>query len=159
MKLRYALAVASLLAAASIAQAATGFQGILSGGNEVPTNPSAGTGVATVILNTAGDAFTYEVTYSGLTGTVTASHIHQAPAGTNGSVIFGFSPPLGTTSGSFSGGPVAMTPTQAANLIAGLYYVNIHTTVYPGGELRAQLEGAPTASGKSTWGRIKKLYR
>jgi hypothetical protein len=158
VKARYALVLAALLASASVALAATGFQGTLSGANEVPPNGSPGTGTATVILNDAGTEIAYTISYTGLVGTVTASHIHKAPIGTNGSVIIGFSPPLGSTSGVF-GGVAAVTPAQVADLLAGLYYVNIHTNVYPGGELRAQLEGAPTPAGKSTWGRIKQLYR
>lgn len=158
MKTRYALALAALLATASVAFAATGFQGTLSGANEVPANASPGTGTATVVLNDAGTQIAYTVSYSGLIGTVTASHIHKAPIGSNGSVVIGFSPTTGTTSGSFNG-VAAVTAAQVADLMAGLWYVNIHTTSFPGGELRAQLEGAPTPAGKSTWGRIKKLYR
>lgn len=158
MKTRYALALAALLATASVAVAATGFQGTLSGAQEVPANASPGTGTATVILNDAGTQIAYTVSYSGLIGTVTASHIHKAPIGVNGGVIIGFTPPVGTQSGSFNG-VAAVTPAQVADLMAGLWYVNLHTTTYPGGELRAQLEGAPTPAGKSTWGRIKTLYR
>lgn len=158
MKTRYALALASLLATASLAHAATGFQGTLSGANEVLPVITPGTGLATVILNDAGTDISWSVSYSGLTGTVTASHIHKAPIGTNGGVVIGLNPVVGTSSGSFNGtSPV--TALQVADLMAGLYYVNIHTTTFPGGEVRAQLEGAPTPAGKTTWGRIKKLYR
>jgi len=158
VKARYALALAALLATASIAYAATGFQGILSGANEVPPNASPGTGTATVILNDAGTEIAYSVSYSGLIGTVTMAHIHKAPIGTNGGAVITFSPPLGTQSGSFNG-TAPVTPEQVADLVAGLYYVNIHTTSFTGGEVRAQLEGAPTSAGRSTWGRIKRLYR
>ncbi len=158
MKTRYALVLAALLATASAAFAATGFQGTLSGLNEVGPNASPGTGTATVILNDAGTEIAYNVSYSGLVGTVTAAHIHKAPVGVNGGVVIGFSPPVGTTAGSFNG-TAPMTALMVADLMAGLYYVNIHTTSYAGGEVRAQLEGAPTPAGKTTWGRIKKLYR
>lgn len=63
------------------------------------------------------------------------------------------------TGASAPAGVAAVTAAQVADLMAGLWYVNLHTTSYPGGELRAQLEGAPAPAGRSTWGRIKKLYR
>lgn len=158
MRRRYALLLLAALLAAPVAQAATGYSTLLSGTNEVPPNASPATGFATVVLNNAGNQLAYTVTYSGLVGTLTASHIHKAAAGVNGGVLFGFAPPIGTTSGSFSG-TIAVTAANVADLNAGLYYVNIHSSVYGGGELRGQLAGDPTANRTNTWGRIKSLFR
>ncbi|MDB5871314.1 MAG: hypothetical protein JWQ07_756, partial [Ramlibacter sp.] len=36
-------------------------------------------------------------------------------------------------------GETVVTPAQAADLMAGLWYVNIHSTQFPGGEIRGQL--------------------
>ena len=157
MRTRYTLALAALLLVPSTAFSATGFSTTLSGGQEVPANLSTGTGTATVVLNNAQTSFSYSVTYSGLIGYVTASHIHKAAIGVNGAVIFPFAPPLGTLDGTFSG-TAAITAAQVADLLAGLYYVNIHTDYYPGGEIRGQLAGDVTPSQRGTWGRIKALY-
>jgi hypothetical protein len=158
MRSRYSLALLGLLLVPSLAFSATGFSTLLSGAAEVPANASTGTATAIVVLNDAQTQFTYSVNFSGLVGTLTASHIHKAPVGVNGGVIFGFAPPVGSQSGSY-GGVVNPTPAQVADLIAGLYYVNIHSTVWPGGELRGQLVGDVTPAARGTWGRIKSFYR
>ena len=62
------------------------------------------------------------------------------------------------TSGAFNG-VVNPTPAQVADLFAGLYYVNIHSNVFPGGEIRGQLAADATPASRGTWGRIKSFYR
>jgi hypothetical protein len=157
MRRRYAFFLLAALLAAPVAQAATGYSTILSGANEVPANPTTATGFATVVLDNAGTTLSYTVSYSGLVAPLTASHIHKAAAGVNGGVLFGFAPPVGTTSGTFSG-TITVTAANVADLNAGLYYVNIHSTAYPGGELRGQLHGDATPNARGTWGRIKALF-
>ena len=74
---------------------------------------------------------------------------------------FGFTPTLsnGDLDGTFNG-VWNLTATDATNLIAGLCYVNIHSSVAGGGEIRGQLTvDNSTPNAHSTWGRIKKLYR
>ena len=156
MKLRYAVSLAAVLVIAPVAKAVTNYSATLSGAQEVPAVATTGSGSATLVLNDAGNQLAYTVTYSGLVGTLTASHIHKAPAGTNGGVLFGFSPPIGTKSGTFSG-TITLTPANVADLNAGLYYVNVHSTTFPGGELRGQISTAPTGTTHTTWGRIKAL--
>jgi hypothetical protein len=109
------------------------FQATLSGASEVPANASAATGTATLTFNTTTKIFTVTVTHN--VASPTASHIHRAAAGVNGSVIFGFSSatsPITYTS-------AALDATQEADLNANLYYVNVHTAANPGGEIRGQL--------------------
>lgn len=115
------------------------FTTILSGANERPTpNASAATGSSTLIFNNDTKIFTVTTTYSGLTGgTVSGAHIHKGDVTVAGPVIFNF----GTTLAS----PIIYTSTaidaaQEADLKAGLWYVNVHTTpTYTGGEIRGQL--------------------
>jgi hypothetical protein len=144
------------------------YQGTLSGLNEVPPNNSPGTGLATVSYDTVAHTLKVDVTFSGLTGTTTASHIHVAPAlNQNGPVatqlptFVGF--PLGVTAGSYS---QQFDLTQASSwnpafiasnnnsisgaeealalaLRRGLAYVNVHSTPFPGGEVRANLTLVP----------------
>jgi hypothetical protein len=143
------------------------FTGTLSGTQEFPKNGSPGTG--TVVVTVDGNIMTVATNFSGLTGNTTASHIHCcAPVGSNAGVATplpsfpGF--PSGVTSGSYSqsfdlslastynpafitanGGTVAGA--QAA-FMAALQsyrtYLNIHTSAFTGGEIRAQLIPEPT---------------
>ncbi len=145
------------------------FVGSLTGANEVPPVPSPGTGLATVVLDSTAQTLQVNATFSGLTSITSAAHIHCcAPLGTNAGVATtvpafpGF--PLGVTSGSFSSvvfdltqptiyNPAFVTlqggtiPLAEAALIAGIEngmtYLNIHTVVNPGGEIRGQLEPVP----------------
>ena len=116
----------------------------LNSAQEVPTNVSAGIGTCVVTLNAAGNSISVSCTYSGLTSNLQADHIHgNAAPGVNAGVLFGFGA-TGGTSGSFSAGPFAVTPTQVANMRAHLFYVNMHTVNFGGGEIRGQLKQANT---------------
>ena len=110
------------------------FKATLNGANERPNpNTSTATGSATLTYNNESNVFTIVVTYSGMTAT--ASHIHKGEATVSGGVIFGFSPvtsPINYTS-------AALTAAQETDLLAGLYYVNVHSSTFPGGEIRGQL--------------------
>src|SRR5438477_13212561 len=145
------------------------FVGSLSGANEVPAVVSPGTGLATVVLDPTAQTIQINVTFSGLTSNDTAAHIHCcAPLGTNAPVATavpafpGF--PLGVTSGTYSSAVFDLTqptiynpafvaleggtiPLAEAALIAGIQngqtYLNIHTMINPGGEIRGQLEPVP----------------
>ena len=112
------------------------FKAVLIGGNEVPSTPSAGTGEANAVFNTETKILTVTFTYSGLTASLSAWHIHKAPAGVNGGVIFNFGAPQ--PSGFVYTSP-ALTADQENDLNTAGYYVNLHTSNYPGGEIRGQL--------------------
>jgi hypothetical protein len=120
-------------------QAASTFTAVLNGAQQVPPNASPGTGTATVVLSSDQTTITVNVSFSGLTAPTTASHIHQAAAGTNGPVVIPFPTfPTGVTSGTFAG-TFPITPALVSALEAGNLYVNIHTPNFPGGEIRGQL--------------------
>jgi hypothetical protein len=124
--------------------------------------------------------------FSGLLGTTTACHIHAATAvagaGTAGVAtttpyFAGF--PIGVTSGGYSntldmtqnssynpsyvsahGGTTAQAEADLFQAIAdGKAYLNIHTTVVPGGEIRGFLLPGPVAAQATSWGHIRNLYR
>lgn len=160
MRLRYVALLLALvsLAMTSPAQADTGFSATINAAQEVPTNASLGTGTATLVLNNAQTSLSYVVTYSGLTANRTAAHIHgPAAPGVNAGVVHGLLNQTGTTSGG-ANGSWAITPAHVTNLINGLLYINIHTGNFPGGEIRGQINGNPTPTNSTTWGRLKKLY-
>ncbi|MEZ4730289.1 MAG: CHRD domain-containing protein [Caldilineaceae bacterium] len=121
------------------------FEANLSPANEVPAVDSAAAGRAVLALIT--DTLYYRVLVADI-DKVTAAHIHEAAPGVNGPVIF----PLFTGSGVFDpanpiSGTVTLTPTQVAKLMAGDYYINVHTSDAPSGEIRGQVRAyTPGAS-------------
>jgi hypothetical protein len=109
------------------------YKATITGASEVPANASTATGTATLTFNTSTKIFTIAVTFTGVTAI--NGHIHKGAVGTSGGVIFPFSSftsPISYTS-------AALDATQEADLTAGLYYVNLHSTAFPGGEIRGQL--------------------
>ncbi len=109
------------------------YEATLKGTNEVPTNASAAIGLATLTYNPNTKLFNIVVTHN--LGTATGGHIHKGATGTNGEVVFPF---LSTTS-PIDYTSVVLTTSQLSDLNAGLYYVNLHTTSFPSGEIRGQL--------------------
>lgn len=170
MRLRYSslLAGAALTLAVGAAQAQTNYVATLAPCNEVVTganpNPcgvSNGTGSGFFVLNAAETELSYNITYSGLTSSVSASHFH-APGNTaqNAGVVRGFSPFASPIIGTWlSTDAQPFTPTRVQNLKDGLIYANVHTSNYPAGEIRGNLVPATTATISNSWGRVKKLYR
>lgn len=123
----------------------------LDAGQENPPLTSSGTGRAVVLVSRSGDRVDVSVTMSGLEN-VTQAHIHRAPRGTNGGVIFWLwqlnnpiypaSPErLGKSwlNPSIESRDQPLTPQVLDDLRAGNLYVNFHTTRNPGGEIRGQL--------------------
>ena len=107
----------------------------LSAKNEVPPNASTGTGTARVELD--GNVLKWTLTYSGLTGPVTAGHFHgPSMPGANAGVVVPFAGPLASPITGF----IALTAAQVEQVKSGLWYVNLHTTANPGGEIRGQVK-------------------
>src|SRR6202165_4833968 len=103
----------------------------LDGKSEVPPNTSAATGAADIDYDPASKKLSWKVTYSGLSGPATAAHFHgPAEARKNGGVAVAV--PNATSSP--AEGSATLTDAQAADLVAGKYYVNVHNAANPGGE-------------------------
>lgn len=108
----------------------------LDGKSEVPANTSAGTGTADLDYDPASKKLTWKLTYSGLSGPATAAHFHgPAEAGKNAGVAVA----IPNATASPVQGSATLTDAQAADLVAGKYYINIHTAANPGGEIRGQV--------------------
>jgi len=113
-----------------------------------PSNHSPATGTAQMFYDVAKNTFDLFITINNLSNTATNSHIHEAPAGTNGSVVTGFGAEsipqytrTGTTlTGTFIGVKHLGDPRK---LIQGGAYYNIHSAQFPGGEVRGQLLPQP----------------
>ena len=130
------LALATCLAAASpvLAETVT-LKANLAAAAEVPPNDSAATGTVTVTFDTATKKATWQGSYSGLSGAATAGHFHgPADPGKNAGVAVPITPNTSPLQGSAD-----LTDAQAADLLAGKWYVNIHTDAHKGGEIRGQL--------------------
>jgi hypothetical protein len=110
-----------------------------SGSQETPANASPGTGTFVGSYNDATDSLIYTITFSGLAANVTAAHFHAAPPGIAAGVLIGPGGfPTGVMSGTFTD-TLVLTASQEDSLKRGLFYFNIHTTAFPGGEIRAQI--------------------
>jgi hypothetical protein len=110
----------------------------MSASQEVPPNASGATGSAVVTLNKDTRLLTWNVTYSGTTGPVGAGHFHgPAAPGANAGVVVPFPGPISSP----VSGSATITEAQMADLLAGKWYVNLHTAANPGGELRGQVTG------------------
>jgi hypothetical protein len=108
----------------------------LDGKSETPPNASTGAGTAEIDYDAASKKLTWKLTYSGLSGPATAAHFHgPAEVGKNAGVAVAI--PNATTSP--NEGSATLTDAQAADLLAGKYYVNVHTAANPGGEIRGQV--------------------
>jgi hypothetical protein len=122
---------------------------VLKGGNEIRSSTSPhggdpnGRGSATLLAARQPGLVCFAITVRGL-GTPIAAHIHHGPAGVNRPVVVPFTAPT-------SGDPGAVSGCVNADikLIKDIqahpsdYYVNVHTTEFPGGAIRGQLELAP----------------
>jgi len=151
----------------------------LTGAGEIPPTGSPATGSATVIVDPALNTMHVDVTFSGLGSGTTASHIHccvqsPPPALTGNLLVATTTPtfpgfPLGVTSGEYhndfdltsassynpafvtaEGSIAAAEAAFLAALDAGTAYLNIHTTNFPGGEIRGFVVAAATAAPEPT---------
>ena len=169
--LTLALAMSFAAAAGSANAAVYHFATTLSGLNEDPANASPATGLADVIFDDVGLTMFVDVTFAGLLSPNIAAHIHaptavagsgNAPVATVTPTFTGF--PSGTTAGSYTHlFDLTSASTYRAGYLAGFggnttaaglallgaakdgkSYLNIHSTVFTGGEIRGFLvAGAP----------------
>jgi hypothetical protein len=133
--------IAGLAVATSAQAAVVNWSASIDASQEVPINPSTGTGVATGTVNTVTGALSWLVSFSGMTGPLTGMHIHgPAAPGTNAGVVVNLGAISGLTSPS-SGLTVISAPV-VSDLLAGLLYINLHTATFGGGEIRGQISAA-----------------
>jgi len=132
--------LAMLALGASVAFAGPAFaekmKATLDGKSEVPPNASTGTGTADIDYDAATKKLSWKLTYSGLSGPATAAHFHgPAEPDKNAGVAVAIPNAIEVP----AEGSAILTDAQAADLMAGKYYVNVHTAANPGGEIRGQV--------------------
>ncbi len=129
----------------------------LTGQNEVPARDSKGQGQAIFRIAPDGQSITYKLNVANIEN-VTQSHIHLAPAGSNGGIVvwlYPSAPPMQLIPGRFQGtlGEGVITADSLVNALAGQplsalidaiedgnAYVNVHTVQFPPGEIRGQID-------------------
>ena len=161
--------VLSVVLTAPIAARAERIRAALTGYEEVPVVSTVASGEFAGLISRDDQSIEYQLTYTGLQGTVTQAHIHVAQPSVNGSIVIWLCEtatnpgPAGTPtctpgSGIFTGtitaenvvaGATASQQLAAGELAeviaamrAGAVYVNVHTNLSPGGEIRGQISAS-----------------
>ena len=180
-------AVLSFAIAAPASAAILHYHAVLNGANEAPPNLSPGVGVAAITIDDVANTMRVQCSFSGLLGNTTACHIHAPTAvaltGTAGVAtttpyFAGF--PIGVTAGLYDntldltlatsyngtyitangGSPATAEVALLAAIAAGKAYFNVHSASVPAGEIRGFLQPFdPTPAVRSSWSRVKSLYR
>lgn len=109
----------------------------ITGLNQVPPVATRGSGELAAVLDKDTRLLRWKLlSLSGLSGPATAAHFHgPAGMGTNATVKLLMKNPVMSP----SEGQATLTPAQVADLMAGKWYVNIHTAAHPAGEIRGQV--------------------
>ncbi len=94
---------------------------------------ATGSGSGTATLDTDTNLFSWNFSYSGLTGTEILAHFHLGAVGVPGGIE------LGLPGGSPKMGSSTVSDVQEADILANLWYANIHTDHSAGGEIRGQV--------------------
>lgn len=136
------LAIAAIAAGQASAVVWT-FNDPMVGTQEVPANASPAFGDINGSYDDVTNTISYNLSFAGLTGTTNNAHFHSAPVGVAGGVQIGPAGfPLGVSFGAFGSSHV-LGAAQEAQLLGGLWYFNIHTPNFPGGEIRGQINPIP----------------
>lgn len=153
---RYALAAAVLLAFFGTAcndatEDQSVLQASLAGANEVPPRPTGATGTAGFLVE--GTTVSYSIEVGGITN-ITGAHIHRGGAGVNGPIVVSlfpggrtnFTTATAAVSGILGQGSFTAAEVQVgtfdqllSDMRSGNAYANVHTTAFPGGEIRGQV--------------------
>jgi hypothetical protein len=108
----------------------------LSGAGEVPPTIGNGSGELQATLDKQTRVLTWSLAVAGLSGPVTAAHFHgPAVSGENAGVAV----PMAVGLKSPDNGAVTLSTAQMEDLLAGKWYVNVHTATNPNGEVRGQV--------------------
>ena len=111
------------------------FSARLDGSQETPPNGSPGSGLGLAVVNARDLSFSASVVTSGVAETV--AHIHEAPPGVAGPVVFALTKEAGKVVWNVQG---TLTPAQLNTMRAGGLYLNVHSATSIEGEIRGQIQ-------------------
>jgi hypothetical protein len=138
MKLAGAAVAALLLSGTASLAEMVKMTATLDGAQQSPPVTTDGKGSAELTFDTDTKKLDWTLDYSGLTGDATGAHFHgPADPGANADVAVPIDDPKSGAKGS-----ATLTDAQATDLMAGKYYINVHTAAHAGGEIRGQVEKA-----------------
>lgn len=113
----------------------------LDGGQETPPVETVANGSGMVYLDRATKKLLWDISYNDLSSPVTAAHFHgPVGPGVPADVQLTLAPLSATTNR--IAGEANLTDEQMRQVLAGLWYINIHTEKPPDGEVRGQVENA-----------------
>lgn len=115
----------------------------ITGAQEVPAKTSSATGTLDVSYDKSTKMLSFTVNFQSLTGNPSGAHIHGTAArGSNAGIKYDFHSifPVATSGKFINTVLVDGVKLKEDSLLAGFYYVNIHTPTNPGGEIRGQIE-------------------
>ena len=117
----------------------TDFRATLSGASEVPSADTKGTGYFAAVYRPSTKVLEYRFNVVGLSGPVTMAYLHgPAAAGENAQQVAPINVPFYADRSTIDDG-VTLTEGQAAEVLAGRWYVNVMTAKFPDGEIRGQI--------------------
>lgn len=106
----------------------------MTGAAEVGPGDPDGFGMGTLTINAVTNEIMWDIVAGNLADIV-GFHIHNAPVGVNGGVVFNFNSMLSGSGVDVIAQAILASPTD--------YYLNLHTTEFPGGAVRGQLNADP----------------
>ncbi len=160
------LTIAATLAAPMLANAATVTYAFnLNGAQEVPPSATAASGSAQITINDVAGTISFVSATFSFSSDLVAAHLHKAPPGIDGPVVYDLLSAIDAigpvTVGAISipgslvfagtSKPIDIALAVAINASPFLYYMNIHTTAFPGGEVRGQLASSPVPLPGAFW--------
>lgn len=112
----------------------------LTGAQEVPAVSTAARGVASFTLNASRDTLFITAAFNGLSGPVTAAHVHDGVRGVSGGIVTHLTQFLtgNRMQGFLTGADIDRA--KLSKYLRGEYYLNVHTAAHPAGEIRGQIE-------------------
>ena len=118
----------------------------IDGNQEVPPSGSPATGTGTMVYDDVSNLLSWNISYSGMVGTPTVSHFHgPAAVGENAGIQVDIVANSGGSITSPMIGSATISDQQEGELLGGLWYINIHSSSFPGGEIRGQVVPIPAA--------------
>ncbi|MGH9485793.1 MAG: CHRD domain-containing protein [Terriglobales bacterium] len=131
--------VACFVLAGSATAATMSFKVPLSGAQQVPAVMTPAKGTADLTWDPSTRTVKWHITYSNAASAITMAHFHDGAMGKNGPVKIWLTK-KGSPVASPIDGEATLTPDQAKQFEAGMWYINVHSKDHPSGVIRGQVK-------------------